>query len=187
MLKKLFSCALMVVLVSILLPATAIAGSPQPLHLNVRNQSGGVVTLNLTDANGGITFFQLESGVYAVELTEGVYSYWASTPCGNVAGSWNVNVSKVLFLSCKSGLTLRNQANSHRLACSDFGLYFSLSGINVFLTQTHFGEQIGEYWEGTASSYEEAADMLFGISAFSAVEGCITDFSAEYYFTNITL
>lgn len=185
MLKKLFSCLLIVVLGSIMLPASAIAGSPQPLHLNVRNQTGGTVQLNLTDANGDMTFIALEPGVFPVDLKEGIYSYWASTPCGNVAGSWNVNVSKTLFLSCKNDLLALSLAKTYTPDCADFGLTYTEYGRFTFISQTHYGEHIGNYWDGNVVTYEDAKFDLVNGWGFSIVEGCLTSFDDPYYITTI--
>lgn len=185
MLKKLFSCLLIVVLGSIMLPASAIAGSHQPLHLNVRNQTGGTVQLNLTDANGDMTFIALEPGVFPVDLKEGIYSYWASTPCGNVAGSWNVNVSKTLFLSCKNDLLALSLAKTYTPDCADFGLTYSEYGRFTFISQTHYGEHIGNYWDGNVATYEDAKFDLVNGWGFSIVEGCLTSFDDPYYITTI--
>ncbi len=180
MLKKLFSCTLIVVLVSILLPATAFAGNPQPLHLNVRNQTGGTVHLNLTDANGDVTFITLESGVFPVDLTEGVYNYWASTPCGNIAGSWNVNVGKTLFLSCKNNLPALSLAKSVLPGCLDFGYVYTYYDDLIFVSQTHYGENSN----GNVPTYEESKfDMVYGWG-YSIVEGCLTTFDNLYYITS---
>jgi hypothetical protein len=187
MLKKLFSCLLIVVLGSIMLPASAIAGSPQPLHLNVRNQTGGTVQLNLTDANGDMTFIALEPGVFPVDLTEGIYSYWASTPCGNVAGSWNVNVSKTLFLSCKNDLLALSFVKTYtrNSNCADFGFLYNSGGGMTFVSQTHYGEPIGDFWAGDVSTYEEAKFDIINGYGFSVVEGCLTSFDYSTYATNI--
>ena len=98
---KIVSMFVLAVLIITTLFSSAGASGPVELKVNVRNATGAVVNLRLTDANGMNTFFSLEPGVYPISLTEGVYSYYASLPCGNLAGSWNVNVVKTLYLSCQ--------------------------------------------------------------------------------------
>jgi hypothetical protein len=98
---KIVSMFVLAVLIITTLFSSAGASGPVELNVNVRNATGAVVSLRLTDANGINTFFSLEPGVYPITLTEGEYSYYASLPCGNLAGSWNVNVVKTLYLSCQ--------------------------------------------------------------------------------------
>ena len=101
--KKIVFAFLIIVLVS-MLPLAAGAGKPAQLELNIRNQTGAVVSLDLVDANGNHIYKTLEEGVFPITLTEGIYTYYASLPCGNVSGQWNINVVKTLYLSCKQSV-----------------------------------------------------------------------------------
>jgi hypothetical protein len=173
MTKKLTGIFLVVALVTLLLPASAIARAPGEFHLNVRNQTGGVVHLSLTDANGIVAFYTLDLGVFPVNLTEGVYSYWASTLCGNVAGSWNVNVSKTLFLSCKGDSPFLSLAKTFTPDCDDFGyMYRDGPGAPyIFVSQTHYGEHIGDFWEGSVPSYEISKNEIEHVYGLPITEG----------------
>lgn len=86
-----------------LFPVAAFAAAPADVKVNVRNQTSGVVQLSLTDANGNISFKTLEPGTSTFVITEGIYTYYASTPCGALAGEWNLNVNKTLYLGCRQG------------------------------------------------------------------------------------
>ena len=74
--------------------------------LKVRNRTGGQVSLKLVDENGNPMFFVYEPGQTSTPLPEGQYTYYASTPCGNRSGIFNVNVTKELLFSCNEGLEI---------------------------------------------------------------------------------
>ena len=87
-----------------LIPVSVFAAEPMELKVFVRNATGGVVDLRLTDANGDFHYMTLDPGVYEVELMEGKYEYYAVTTCGVQVGVWNLNVSKQLMVSCDGGV-----------------------------------------------------------------------------------
>lgn len=92
------------VLLISLIPISAFAAAPAELKVFVRNTTGGVVDLKLTDADGGIHWMTLEAGVFETTLMEGKYEYYAVTPCGTQVGVWNLNVSKQLDIHCRDGV-----------------------------------------------------------------------------------
>jgi len=98
--KRMLYFIAIVVLVLTLLPARVFAAAPQNLDLKVRNQTGGEVELRVTGTDGVPKYFSLPAGTSTLTLTEGVYEYYAILPCGFAAGTWNVNVVKILYLSC---------------------------------------------------------------------------------------
>lgn len=102
---------------------SASAASQMKLKVNVRNSSGAVVNLGLTDANGVRTFYHLEPGVYPITVDEGTYYYYASLPCGNLAGVWNVNVVKTLFLSCQKDAAFASLAKNFADGCQSLGTW----------------------------------------------------------------
>jgi len=118
--QKIVSMFVLAVLLITTLFSGASASGPAQLKVNVRNATGAVVSLRLTDANGINTFFSLEPGVYPITLTESVYSWYASLPCGNLAGSWNVNVVKTLYLSCQHEVAFASMKKSIN-GCQYFG------------------------------------------------------------------
>ena len=91
---------LTVVLLVSLLPVAALAAKPAQIRVDVRNQTGAPVDLSLTDTAGNITYQDLPAGNSSFDLTEGKYTYFAATQCGNQSGPFNANVTKVLYLEC---------------------------------------------------------------------------------------
>ena len=83
------------------LPAVALAAAPAEVKVFVRNTTGAVAELSLTDAAGNKIFKSLEPGLSDFTLTEGLYAAYVSTVCGAYADSWNVNVNKTLYIECK--------------------------------------------------------------------------------------
>ena len=100
--KTLLVLVLIATLVA-LLPSAALGASPAVVSVRVRNQTGGSVHLSLSLPGGTPIFTTLEEGVTSFTTSDGLYNYYASTPCGNLSGQWNINVTKTLFLSCKTG------------------------------------------------------------------------------------
>ncbi len=99
--KKNYVLVLVLVLLLVsVFPATVFAGKPADIHVDVRNSTGGVVYLDLVDANGNHIYKTLEAGISRFDLTDGKYSYYASTACGNQSGILNLNITKVLYILC---------------------------------------------------------------------------------------
>ena len=91
---------LVLALVAALLPAVALAAKPAEIVVQVRNQTGAPVDLSLTDADGNIIYQNLPAGNSTFDLTEGRYTYFAATLCGNQSGPFNAVKGKLLFLKC---------------------------------------------------------------------------------------
>ena len=72
--------------------------------LKVKNQTGGKVAVMLIDENGNHIFFEYGPGQTNTVVFEGHFRYYASTPCGNQSGIFNLNVTKELLFSCGNGL-----------------------------------------------------------------------------------
>lgn len=94
---KFFSILLLAVLI---IPYSVGAAEPVEVEMTVRNHTGGEVSLKLVDASGLPIFMFYLPGVFQEFLPEGKYDYYASTPCGNVAGVLNLNVAKTLYFGC---------------------------------------------------------------------------------------
>jgi hypothetical protein len=77
---------------------------PTDVTLKVRNRTGGVVELKLVDQNGDSRWFRYDPGQTNTPLPEGLYTYYASTPCGNQSGIFNVNITKELLFACNRGV-----------------------------------------------------------------------------------
>jgi len=96
--------AILTLLFSALPMGAALARSAQNINLNVRNRTGGQVTITLVAANGQSQTLVYPVGQTTTALLEGYYSYYASTSCGNQSGAFNLNVSKLLFFTCGEGV-----------------------------------------------------------------------------------
>jgi hypothetical protein len=111
--KKNYALALVLVLLLVsVFPATVFAGKPADIHVDVRNNTGGQVNLDLIDANGNHIYKTLEAGISKFDLTDGIYSYYASTACGNQSGVLNLGTTKTLFLFCETDAPLIYVAKS---------------------------------------------------------------------------
>lgn len=98
--KKQLYLIIVLALLASLLPAAALAAKPAEIEVQVRNQTGAPVDMSLTDADGNITYQTLPVGTSTFELTEGRYTYFAGTLCGNQSGPFNAVKGKLLYLAC---------------------------------------------------------------------------------------
>ena len=71
-------------------------------NINIRNHTGGKVTLVLKSADGNTTL-TLPDGVYNLSFPSVVYNYYAVTPCGNQGGVFNLTSSKQMYFFCGNG------------------------------------------------------------------------------------
>lgn len=169
--KKITKIVLIILVIATLIPVSVFAATAQDVTVSVRNRSGAKVEMSLTDANGNQIFYALEEGVTAFDITEGVYTFWAGLPCGNVTGEWNINVSKTLFLSCHEGTTAFLTRTAPRkgkvsASCSDHGLYVGAYG--DFFSETN--------WLSDTMTYDEWVAIIFDSPLVSSsFESCITD------------
>ena len=97
--KHLYLFLVLALLVSAL-PVAAFAAKPAELKVEVRNQTGAPVDLSLTDSDGVVLYKTLPVGVSSMDLTEGRYTYFAGTACGNQSGPFNAVIGRVLYLEC---------------------------------------------------------------------------------------
>jgi hypothetical protein len=79
---------------------------PVNVPITVRNRTGGKVFLTLIDADGNRLFFEYTPGLFETLVLEGNYKYYASLPCGNQAGEFNLNRGKELYFACGDGLEI---------------------------------------------------------------------------------
>lgn len=90
-------------LVVMLLSTTSVvfAAEVAEYTIDVRNRTGAAVELNYRGADGILRWVTIPEGVSSLTLNEGVYSYWASTSCGNIAGDMNVSQQRqILWVTC---------------------------------------------------------------------------------------
>jgi len=90
----------LVALLSALPGSAAQAAEPATISLFVRNSTGGTVSMVLTDELGFHFTFTYAPGMTTSLLKEGNYTYYANTPCGSEAGSFNLNRAKKLDFFC---------------------------------------------------------------------------------------
>ena len=70
--------------------------------INIRNRTGGPVTLVLRSADGTMTL-TLPDGVYNLSFPSIVYNFYAITPCGTQAGKFNLTGPKQMYFFCGNG------------------------------------------------------------------------------------
>ena len=118
--KRLLYVSMIMVLAVTLLPMSVFAAAPAELDLKVRNQTGVEVEIRLTGADGVPMFVTLPAGTSTLTLTEGIYEYYVNLPCGVATGTWNVNVVKILYLSCSHDMANAMLVKSMK-ACEYWG------------------------------------------------------------------
>lgn len=146
-----------------MVPGTVFAAAPADVIVFIRNQTGGQVNLSLTLPGGFPIYKTLDAGTSQFGITEGTYTYYASTPCGNSSGQWNLTVNKTLLLSCNSGSPT---ASLTRINGCTVGVYESAFNMweNWTIWQDYLREAIYEY-DGTiitdAQSYVDYTNITF--------------------------
>lgn len=169
--KKQLYLIVVIALLASLLPAAALAAKPAEIEVQVRNQTGAPVDLSLTDADGNIIYQTLPAGNSTFDLTEGRYTYFAATLCGNQSGPFNAVKDKLLFLTCEGTPVVLYEncqyvsydwwsgeiydAGQHYRYWRHYGYPHSyewyLLEMRYGYGQTHeclYGLQPGDYWDG---------------------------------------
>jgi len=146
--KKISICIIVTALLIMLLPANVLAAEPMELKVFVRNTTGGVVELRLTDAEGQTHWLSLDPGVYKINLLEGKYEFYALTPCGVQVGVWNLNVSKQLMISCDDGMLSMNLTKRCENGWWGVMYYDNLSNVHLFVSgdATNLPDYDNEYF-----------------------------------------
>lgn len=119
-----------VVLVIAMLPVGVFAGKPAELDLKVYNRTETPVSVQLTDANGALSWLEIPVGVSSVTLTEGIYEYYVVTSCGTLGGRWNVNVVKDLFIKCEENAAVPEV--SLKKQCWEGTWWYDVNGESYF-------------------------------------------------------
>jgi hypothetical protein len=100
--KKLTSAVAIAIMILAMVFSTALAAKRSAdVSVTVKNHTGGTVTFRLTGENGSYWFTVDDLSMYEISVPEGRYSYYATTPCGNESGEFNLNVHKLLKFACK--------------------------------------------------------------------------------------
>lgn len=155
--RKLILVLAVVVLLASVFPVSAFAKDMAGVKVWIRNSTGGVVQLSLTDANGNLSYKTVEPGVFEYTLTDGLYGYYASTACGNYAGQWNFSQNKTLILKCVEG-TL---AIETPYKCEEVGWYATDYWGLWFMSWTndgryHFSDKWDFLQDETSGDYYQA-------------------------------
>ena len=103
MFKRSRIIVLVLMILALMIPSSSFARPSSDVLIHVRNQTGGVVEIILTNSEGSVTDHFLPAGQSTFQSAEGIFSYYAKTPCGIQTGVMNFSVSKTLMFSCKSG------------------------------------------------------------------------------------
>ncbi len=124
--KKVSMFAMVAVLIltatfSVMPSGTALAANRlAQVSVTVKNVTGGTVTLRMTGEDSVSKWFTFEGqGHYQIQVEEGKYSYYASTPCGGESGQLNLNVSKMLKFYCEDGVEV--SLTKPEASCSVYG------------------------------------------------------------------
>jgi hypothetical protein len=162
--NKALSILVLLALLLALFPTSAFASAPAPVKVDVRNQTGGTVSLSLTLSGEDPNFKTIEEGVTNFSIEDGVYNYYAITPCGNQSGLWNINVAKTLYITCKS--VMPALALSKDSTGCEMGLYEYWSGHPggvAFFGWNAWGSQLAnetyDLWQIVVSSPQEVASV----------------------------
>ncbi len=105
-------------LFSMLPTSIAFAAKAAPtVKVTVRNQTGGTISIGMTNSIGNPYYFTFtKHDTASVSVKGGMYTYFASTPCGIQSGSFNLTRSKVLVIACTAAgtkdLVLRHLVNN---------------------------------------------------------------------------
>lgn len=98
--KYIVFCVTVLLLIS-LLPTSVFAAGPVEYTIDVRNRTGEAVELSYTGSDNITHFVKIGAGVTSLTINEGVYSYFASPKCGNIAGQMNISQQRqTLWISC---------------------------------------------------------------------------------------
>ena len=128
--KMLFTAVILVVLLTSLV-GTVFAAGPVDFTIDVRNRTGAEVAFNYTGADGVHHTTSIPAGISKLTLTEGVYQYWASPSCGNIAGSINLTQQhQTLWIDC-SGVKAAMKLTKPSLAGKIFFSCVNLSLIHI--------------------------------------------------------
>lgn len=95
-------------LVSMLPASSAFAASTGSSALNIRNKTGGVVTILLINSvTGDKKYVTFSANTYNTSLSSASYSYTATTACGQKNGFVNLTRKAQLMFSCNTAAGVR--------------------------------------------------------------------------------
>lgn len=172
MLRRILSMSLAAVLLAVFSGA-AFAAAPTTISLEIRNQTGAPVSLALTAADGTVQFHNLQVGHNILSLPNGIYEYYASMQCGNLAGNLNLNVSKLLLLNCPQTQTTGTVADNSVFTSCLVMTFAGGQGTHM-LNPDWFSHKYSEL------NYDEAADFLKKYWSLWSYDGPPTVVDCDY-------
>ena len=179
--KKFFLILVLVAILAAALPMAALAGKQQTFEVSVRNRTGAAAEVRVTSANGKVSMMRVPAGYSTISLAQGVYSYWVSSACGNSAGSWNLNVDKILWIDCGvfgNAAWVAGRGHGTPTGCSDTGWYINWEPL---LGHDHWAFFTETYWDDRVVGYAaEIAD--YQNSGFEMMQGCLGDYYYDEYY-----
>ena len=170
--KKHLYLFLVLALLASVLPAAALAAKPAELEVEVRNQTGAPVDMSLTDSIGNVIYKTLPVGTSTMDLTEGRYTYFAATACGNQSGPFNAVIGKVLYVECDGGPVVMYEKCQFVAYNSNNGDYYD-PGINY------------RWWRSNGYPYGYEYYLLYTWAFNGQVQSCVYGMQAKDYFDGV--
>ncbi len=96
--KALVITIVLVILLSMLPMSGALAKSGGTALVEIRNATGGTVSVGLSNGKA----YTWYAGTSRFSIASGYYTYYAQTPCGLKTGKWNFTNGKTIVLTCKN-------------------------------------------------------------------------------------
>lgn len=156
---------------------------PNDLTLRIHNRTGGQVILNLVDTDGNVQFFSFIPGQSNVTIPAGNFRYYASTPCGNRAGTFNLNVTKELFFSCGEGIEVTLQKSPNHF-CHPVYDYWEFTGNQWANMGNHCQDFAPNEEQYIQYNVPDPAGTYYGDAWFfnSGTSACAPEFGPGYYY-----
>ncbi len=96
--KALVITIVLVILLSMLPMSGALAKSGGTALVEIRNATGGTVSVGLSNGKS----YTWYAGTSRFSIASGYYTFYAQTPCGLQTGKWNFTNGKTIVLTCKN-------------------------------------------------------------------------------------
>ena len=156
---NLVRCVILMALLLAAIPSAVSAGAPVDVGIDVRNRTGGLASLRLSLPNDAPLYLDFQDGVSSFAIQDGVYDFYLSAPCGNLAGRLNFNIAKTMVINCTP--TGPSISLSRPTPPCDMGVYYVGDSWpnGVFYSWKEFGSLIARKIE-----------MVFGVKVNNAQE-----------------
>lgn len=175
---------LLTLLFSFMPTSTALAKKdPVNVDLRVSNRTGSQVLLTLLNADGQNQFFTLVPGKSLLTLPMGKYQFYASTPCGNRAGTFNLNDTKELFFSCGDGVEINLQRPTPKAQyCYSIWSYFEYPEDGWEDFGPHCQDEPAQVGDLTTHDYWAPEYIEEVIFLNDGTEACAPNNGSAYYY-----